>query len=256
MLLRPQRAGWGGWSPAFGSFGGERQNSGVIAARPLEDLGVRNSTLDHIYLRWFSLALWIGVMLMADSLNHRQGFLLGGNLIFLSVNTLYLCHVLKLRLFSRFGGSSPHHHNDHGTNCGFYPFLFIVFHFEVWQKKYVDYLTDTSENIRRPCLISIFKFPSIQLFDRSEVLNGSGRRTGVVAGSVATLGTCLRWPRIEKLRKREDQNLKKRTFAASRWWARGHVWTRSSGQNLWGGSGSPDGVITRLDVCDILMVYF
>ena len=194
MLLRPQRAGWGGWSPAFGSFGGERQNSGVIAARLLEDLGVKNSTLCHVYLCSFSSALWIGVMLMADSLNHRQGFLLGGNIIFLSVNTLYLCHVLKLRLFSRFGGSSPHHHNDHGTNCGFYPFLFIVFHFEVWQKKYVDYLTDTSENIRRPCLISIFKFPSIQLFDRSEVLNGSGRRTGVVAGSVATLGTCPRWP--------------------------------------------------------------
>ena len=135
MLLRPQRAGWGGWAPAFGSFGGERQNSGVIAARLLEDLGVKNSTQCHVYLCSFSLALWIGVMLMADSLNRRQGFLLGGNIIFLSVDILDLCRVLKLRLFSRFGGSSPHHHNDHGTNCGFYPFLFIVFHFEVWQKK-------------------------------------------------------------------------------------------------------------------------
>ena len=201
----------------------------------------------HVYLCWFSLALWIGVMLMADSLNHRQGFLLGGNIILLGWLSSFLS-CFEIETFSRFGGSSPHHHNDHGTNCGFYPFLFIVFHFEVWQKKYVDYLTDTSENIRRPCLISIFKFPSIQLFDRSEVLNGSGPRTGVVAGSVATLGTCLRWPRIEKLRKREDQNLKKRTFAASRWWAGGHVWTRSSRQNLWGGSGNPDAVITSLDV--------
>ena len=134
---------------------------------------------------------------MADSLNHRQGFLLGGNMIFLSVNTLDLRRVLKLRLFSRFGGSSPHHHNDHGTNCGFYSFLVFC----LWcsplksDKKYVDYLTDTSffrQNIPRPCLISIFKFPPIQLFDRSEVLSDSGRRTGVVAGSVATLGTCLR----------------------------------------------------------------
>ena len=36
---------------------------------------------------------------MADSLNHRQGFLLGGNIIFLSVDTLDLRRVLKLRLF-------------------------------------------------------------------------------------------------------------------------------------------------------------
>ena len=37
---------------------------------------------------------------MADSLNHRQGFLLGGNLIFLSVDTLDLRRVLRLRLSS------------------------------------------------------------------------------------------------------------------------------------------------------------
>ena len=65
--------------------------------------------------------------------------------------------------------------------------------------------------IPRPCLISIFKFPLIQLFDRSEVLNGSGHRTGVVAESAATLGTCLRWPFFllpqvtKNWRKREDQ---------------------------------------------------
>ena len=37
---------------------------------------------------------------MADSLNHRQGFLLGGNSIFLSVDTLDLRRVFKLRLLS------------------------------------------------------------------------------------------------------------------------------------------------------------
>ena len=165
MLLTPQRAGWGGWSPAFGSFGGERQNSGVIAARLLEDLGVENSTLCHVYLCSFSSALWIGVMLMADSLNHRQGFLLGGNIILLGWHSSFLS-CFEIETFSRFGGSSPHHHNDHGTNCGFYPFLVFCLWCSISKldKNYVDYLTDTSffrENIRRPCLISIFKFPSV-----------------------------------------------------------------------------------------------
>ena len=158
MLLRPQRAGWGGWCQAFGSFGGERQNSGVIAARLLEDLGVKNSTLGHMYLRSFSLALWIGVMLMADSLNHRQGFLLGGNLIFLSVDTLDLRRVFKLRLLSGLVEIVLITTTTMELIAGFILFLSSVYGVPLWSltKKYVDYLTDTSfyrENIPRPCLI-------------------------------------------------------------------------------------------------------
>ena len=160
MLLRPQRAGWGGWSPAFGSFGGERQNSGVIAARPLEDLGVKNSTLCHVYLCSFSSALWIGVMLMADSLNHRQGFLLGGNIIFLSVDTLDLRRVLKLRLFPGLVEVVLITTTTMELIAGFILFCLQCSTLKP-DKKYVDYLTDTSENIRRSCLISIFKFPSL-----------------------------------------------------------------------------------------------